>query len=387
MKKICMVVYAYYFTDARVKGYVKYLAKRGFEIDILALKEPGKKMKKEKISKKITIYYLTSKYIGESISVYIWSYLKFFIAAFWKLNQLWLKNKYRIIHIHNMPNFIIFAAIISKIFGCKLILDMHDFMSLNFRNKYGNNKLLTILLNIEEKLSSHFANKIICAVHFQQDSLVNERRINKKKITVIMNLPDLDIFKKDGAQKNSSRFNIIYHGTVAYRLGLDLILKAIARAKNSIPVKFFLYGTGDYMEECLKIIKKENLQNIVYASKSFFAVEDLPKLLMDKNLGIIGMRNLVVTQYGLPVKMMEYMAMHIPVIAPRLRNISYYFNENLVCFYEPENIDDLADKIIFLYNSPEKRKELSNYAFDYIKKHNWEQEFNKYMEIISEYRR
>ncbi|GAJ18252.1 unnamed protein product, partial [marine sediment metagenome] len=143
------------------------------------------------------------------------------------------------------------------------------------------------------------------------------------------------------------------------------------------------YGTGDYMEECLKIIKEENLQNIVYASKSFFAVEDLPYLLKDKDLGIIGNRNLPVAKYLLPVKMLEYMASGIPVITPRLENISYYFNESMVCFYKPGNIDDLANKIVYLYSHPEARGKIKESAYEFIQKNNWQVEERKYYSLIS----
>lgn len=385
--KVCMVVYAYYFTDARVKGYVKYLAKKGIKVDILALKEPDKKLKKEKISSNIEIYYLTDKYIGKSVLGYIWSYLKFFIFAFWKLTLLWRKNHYPIIHIHNMPNFIVFSAVIPKILGAKIILDMHDIMSLNYQSKYGNSKL-GAFLGAEERLSSFFANKIICADHFQKDFLIKKRGINKNKISVIMNFPYLDIFKYNiEKRQNKSILNIVYHGTITYRLGIDLILKAIAKVKDSIPIKFYLYGTGDYMEECLKLITQEKLQDIVHTSKRFFAMENLPNLLKDKDLGIIGNRKLTISQYLLPVKMMEYMAMGIPVIAPRLSNISHYFNENMLCFYEPENVDDLADKIIYLYKNKKIRSKLVKNAYTYIQQHNWKQEFNKYMEMIYEFRK
>lgn len=381
--RICMVVYAYYFTDARVKGYSICLAEKGINVDILSLKEPFKRMKKERINEKITVYYLTEKYIGENIMAYLWSYIKFFFAAFWKLSILWLRNRYEVIHIHNMPNFIVFTAFIPKIFGSKLILDMHDIMSLTFKDKYPSKKIFTSLIKMEERVSSYFVNRILCADDFQKDFLIKERKISEKKITVIMNFPNLRVFKPHKKKKRNLYFKVVYHGTIAYRLGVDVILKAIAKIKDLIPIKFFLYGTGDYMEKCLEIIKNKNLQNTVYASKSFFSVEELPELLRDKDVGIIGNRKIPITKYLLPVKMMEYMAMGIPVIAPYLENIAYYFNEKMVCFYNPEDTDDLARKIILLYRSSKKRRRLYINALHYIKKHNWEQEFNKYMGVIN----
>jgi hypothetical protein len=46
----------------------------------------------------------------------------------------------------------------------------------------------------------------------------------------------------------------------------------------------------------------------------------------------------------LPVKLMEYVALGIPVVAPRLRTISRYFSDDMVAFYEPEDVASLAER-------------------------------------------
>jgi glycosyltransferase involved in cell wall biosynthesis len=382
-----MILYGYYLTDARVKNYVRFLSKRGIGVDILALREPDRDMGKEELSDKVTIYYLTGKYIGKNIYGFLWSYLIFFVFAFSKLTMLWAKHKYKIIGIHNMPNFIVFTAVFPRLFGSKVILDMHDIMSLNYQSTFGDKKLLINLLRIEETISAHFSNRVICADHYQEEFLINERGIDKGKTSVIMNRPALDIFEyRDQTNDDDVDFNIVYHGTITYRLGLDIIIKAIAKVKDAIPVKFYLYGTGDYMDECLTLIAQEGLQDTVHANRKFLPLEDMPDMLRDMDLGIVSNnRKAAIARYFLPVKMMEYMAMKIPVIAPKLENIANYFSEEIVCFYKPEDIDDLAENIVLLYKNKEKRRRLSEQAYDYIKMHNWEQEFDKYMGIIDEY--
>jgi len=383
--KVCMLAYAYYFTDARIKAYANSLLNIGISVDVLSLKEPNKNISIER-SDGLQIYYLSSKYIGKNKIHYILSYIKFFVLALLKVSILQTKSHYRIIHIHNMPNFIVFSAIVPKILGAKIILDMHDIMSQNFIERFKSKGLFLKLLKYEEKLSCKFADIIICADMFQKKFLIYNRNVNPDKIHIMMNLPDIKIFYPRGEKTLAKEkyFNIVYHGTITYRLGIDIILKAILKVKEFIPCRFFLYGTGDYLGECLKIIGENHLDDIVFASKKFFRVEDLPILLKDKALGIIGNRKSEAAKYMLPVKMMEYMAMNIPVIAPRVENISYYFDESLVCFYEPENISDLADKIIYLYEHSDERKKLSANAYGFIQKHNWQMEEKKYYSLIDE---
>ena len=353
--RVCMVAYAYYFTDARIKGYVNSLIKRGINVDVLSLKEPGKTIKKEG-NGNLTIYYLSNKYVGKNQVKYVMSYMKFFLIAFIQLFALYVKNKYQIIHIHNMPNFIVFTAIFPKFFGSKLILDMHDIMSKNFIEKFGNKWLFDFLLRIEESLSSNFANNIICADHTQKDYLVKKRKIPTEKITVIMNLPDIKIFKyKDRISKNK-HLNIVYHGTITHRLGIDILIESVAIASKKIPVKFFIYGTGDYLDNAMEIVEDMGLKEDISFSKKFFRVEEIPDILQNKHLAIIGNRKNEATKYMVPVKMMEYMASGIPVIVPKLSNITRYFSDEQVCFYEPENVESLSNKIIYLINTLKKEE-------------------------------
>lgn len=380
-----MVNYSYYFTDARIKGYVNYLGQLGHTVDVLTLKEPHNLEMYKPVSDFISIYYLTKKYIGRGYVPYIFSYFKFFITATWTLTRLWIKKGFHVIHVNNIPNFIVFTTVLPRIFGVKVILDMHDIMSQLYVEKFGNNKIVARLLALEEIMSAKYANYILCADDFQKDFLIRNRGLPAEKIQVILNLPDLEIFQNTDTHNpisSTGPFNIVYHGTITYRLGIDLILRAIAKIKDQIEVKLFLFGAGDYMDECLNVIEDLGLRDIVHASNKFFNVEDLPDLLHGMHLGVIGNRISSATKHMLPVKLMEYMALRIPVVVPNIPNIRHYFSEKCVCYYEPENIDDLSRKIIMLVHSSERRSDLANCAYDFIRVNNWDKEFGKYMDIL-----
>jgi glycosyltransferase involved in cell wall biosynthesis len=62
----------------------------------------------------------------------------------------------------------------------------------------------------------------------------------------------------------------------------------------------------------------------------------------------------------------------IPVIAPRLLAIQYYFGEDQVVYYEPGDVDELADSICRLYADPGKRAELARKSAEFAKEFNWD---------------
>src|SRR5690606_15213193 len=128
---------------------------------------------------------------------------------------------------HNMPNLLVFAAIIQKLCGARLILDVHDLMAANYMAKFDVNddSLPVRILNLEQRLSARFADHVICADHNQRDYLVEHCRVEYQKITVLMNLPNVELFRHITTNReNGDKFRIVYHGTIAHRLGIDLIL-------------------------------------------------------------------------------------------------------------------------------------------------------------------
>ena len=101
------------------------------------------------------------------------------------------------------------------------------------------------------------------------------------------------------------------------------------------------------------------------------------------DIGIIGNRKDMATELMLPVKMLEYIAMGIPVVAPKLKTIEYYFNEKMLCFYEPENVESMADAIYKLYKDEKLRKKQAKNAKTFLDKYGWE---THKMDLINLYR-
>ena len=101
------------------------------------------------------------------------------------------------------------------------------------------------------------------------------------------------------------------------------------------------------------------------------------------DLGVIGNRKGNATELMFPVKMLEYVALEIPIVASRLRCIEHYFSEDMITYFEPENVNSLADAILKLYLDESKRKKQAKAAKKYLEKYGWEKHK---MDLINLYR-
>lgn len=387
-KQICMIAYTNYPSDARVRREAETLAATGeFDVTFLCLQENG--IAKSYELEKVRVVELdVRKYRGHNKFSHIMSYLKFLFLAFCRCNRQLFSGTLDVVHVHNMPNFLVLAGILPRISGKKMILDVHDSTPETYFARYGENanNVLFKLLCWEEAICCGLAHKVICVNHVQRDELV-ERGIPSKKVAISLNVPDPKWFEGKGVapgDRDGKKLKMIYHGTIAKRLGIDLAVRAFARiCSNDSDMEFHILGAGESMDECLEITSLLNLDGHVHFSQKMLPLESLLDILKDMDVGIVANRKNAATKLMLPVKMLEYIALGIPVVVPRLKAIEYYFTDDMVSYFEPENIDSLSQAILNLFRDAHRRKSQAEKARTFLDRYGWE---NHKMELIALYR-
>ena len=121
------------------------------------------------------------------------SYLRFLLAASTSCLRLLISGKLDVVHVHNLPDFLVFAGLVPRLAGRKVVLDIHDSVPETFAAKFSDAPLVHRLLCLEERLSAAVAHKVICVNHPQRATLV-ARGIPDSKTFISMNVPDPRIF-------------------------------------------------------------------------------------------------------------------------------------------------------------------------------------------------
>ena len=152
-------------------------------------------------------------------------------------------RRYDLVHVHNMPDFLVFSALVPKLLGARVILDLHDPMPELMMTIYGLNQQSPAvrLLKIVEKLSLGFADAVL-TVNEACKKIFSNRSCAPTKVTVVMNSPDPDIFRYRSAPPElsvrrdvSKPFVIMYHGSLVERHGLDIAIAALGKVRKTIP--------------------------------------------------------------------------------------------------------------------------------------------------------
>ena len=384
--KICMIAYTHYPTDSRVRREAEALVDRGDKVVVICLGE--KHTAEQETLNGVTMEKIRhGRYRGGNALQYIIAYLKFFFAASFRVTRLYLKNRYPVIQVHTMPDFMVFTTMIPRLLGAKIILDVHDLMPELYQSKFGYSAKHPIIRALvwSENASIWFAHKAI-AVHTPHLEALVSHGNRKDKFIELLNLPDEKLYTKEDtsiAPETDKTFRLVYHGTISRRHGLDVAIRAVAAVEDAIPnIRFEITGDGDDVDRIISLTADLTLTNIVKINKGMVPMEELVPRLRQAHIGIVPIILDSFTQYMLPVKLLEYTALGVPVICTRTKTIETYFDESMVAFFSSGNPDELASHILVLYQDSKKRENQAQQAERFLHTYNWQSQKNKYIQLI-----
>jgi glycosyltransferase involved in cell wall biosynthesis len=354
-KRHCMVVHKYYpVGETRVEREALALIDHGHEVDVICLRADGEPPIDNVDG--VSIYRLPLKRHGRGGRAgQLLEYLAFFILVFGKLLALHRRRRL-------MPEF--YASLTGS-----------DMTSWTVR-----------LVVWQEKFSCRFADHVITVTDIWKETLI-KRGVPAHKVSVVMNLADARIFHHSPAAelrtKSEDCFNLIYHGTFTHRYGVDLILRAIDKVRRQIPgIHLTLLGGGELRDGLEELLSELNLHDHVYLSQDFIPAVKLPKMIRESDIGIVPNRSDIFTDGLLPTKLMEYVALGTPVIAARTPTIAAYFDETMLQFFRPGDVDDLAECILALHADRSRLTQFVRNSDMFNQKYNWTRVAADYVALV-----
>ncbi|MBM4118099.1 glycosyltransferase family 4 protein [bacterium] len=386
MLRVAMVAYTYYASDPRVRREAEALAERGDAVDVFCLRAPGEPAWER--CRGVRVRHLPlARYRGGKPVLYVGSYFLFFLLALVAVGGAHLRRPYALVHANNMPDFMAFTGLVPRLGGRPLILDIHDTMPEIYQGKFGvgPGHPLIRLLRLQERWSARLASRVLTSEHTKREALI-AHGLPAAKIAVLLNVPDPRLFPQGqprAARPPADGFRLVFHGTLAERLGVDLALRAVALLGARIPgLRLDLIGDGDLRPALLALRDELGLDGQVRFSDGMVPVEALPALLAEADLGIIPTREEIGTRYMLPTKLLEYAALGIPAVVAPTHTIRYYFDESQVAFFTPGSPESLAETILALYRDPERRAQLAAGAARFGERYAWAQHKQVYLDLV-----
>jgi len=383
----CVIAYTFLDADFRVRRYVEYLVDRGYEVDVIALRKSGE----ERIGRRngITTFRIRERRSNEKgILNYAFNILMFFLKGTFVLFSRTWKVRYGVVHIHNVPDFLIFMGALPKWRGAKLILDIHDILPEFFCRKFGKNlrSFPARILFLLEKMSVRFADHVIVANDLWREKILLRCGLPPSKCTSLLNYPDVEYFRFPRSQQKKNGFLMIYPGTISYHHGVDIAIHALGMLEKEIPnIRFDIYANRssnlEHVDRIKALVREKKLDDFVTIHQPL-SLRRLGEIFVNADVGIIPKRGGMFAEEAFSTKMLEFMAAGLPVVASRTKIDEYYFDDSMVSYFEPENASDLAERIREIYTNPAGARKRAEKSLEFVGRNNWNTKKCIYEDIL-----
>jgi glycosyltransferase involved in cell wall biosynthesis len=385
-KRVGLVVLSAYPFDPRPRRTADVLVREGMSVDYICVAD-GKAPWREKTNG-INVFRVPINHQRGGKLGYSYQYSAFILASAAILAARSRRRRYDLVFVNNMPDILVMSALLPKMFGAKVILDLHDPMPELMMTIFGKDpgSKSVRLLKFLEKWSAARANRVLVP-NVACRRLLASRSCPEDRIAVMMNSPDESIFTFSAARLRSSLSNkpvvVMYHGTLVERNGLDIAIEAFARLRNQLPrAQLHIYGRATpFLERVMQLAREHDLQkNVLHFGQK--PLEQIVSAIDACDVGLIPNRHNAFTHINTPTRIFEYLARGKPVIAPRTAGIQDYFNEASLLFFEPGNAEELARQIEFVSSHPREALTITERGQQVYLAHTWKQEGQTLVRLV-----
>jgi len=380
--RVCMIAYTYYESDNRVRRYAEALAKRGDQVDVVALQGNG--LEKHEVLYGVNVYRIQKRIINEKHKLqYLLRILIFLIKSGIFVTKKHFRTRYNVLHIHSVPDFQVFCALIPKLMNAKIILDIHDIVPEFYTSKFhvSKNSFIFKALVFLERISIAFSDHVIIANHIWEKRILS-RSVNRDKCSVVLNYPDPALFHSRSSSRDPNKLVFVYPGTLAWHQGIDIALRAFVIIKDELEnAEFHIYGDGPVRKDLELLASELGLGNrIVF--RSLIPIDQVADVMVNADIGLVPKRNDSFGGEAFSTKIFEFMSLGVPVVVAATTIDKYYFNDSVVTFFEPENEKDLARAMLLLSRDKEQRTLQAQRALEFVDQYSWDRNKQEYFNLV-----
>ncbi len=385
MARVCVISKSHLPFDARVVREAGALAGAGHVVDVICGQFAEQPFRER--AGNITIYRLPIARRRGSKLRYAFEFVTFQLGAAALAGWLHLRHAYDVVETTSLPDWLVFAAIVPKVLGARVLLDLHDPAPEYDMTKYGvgpDHRSVRLLAFLEQA-SIRFADFVTtCSEQMRQRYA--ERGAPLEKIAVVLNSFDEDRYQPERivpAPRTEGEFVLISHGTIEPNYGLDVVVRAVHLLRDKIPgLRFEIYGDGTHRETVRALSRELGLDEQVRFSDGFRPMEEVLPRIAAADVGIVAVRRDAFRDITLCIKMFDFVSLRRPVVISRTSAVEAYFGDGCFELFESGDERDLARAILALYQDPARRRRLVERATLTNEPYRWVHQGRRYLEIV-----
>jgi glycosyltransferase involved in cell wall biosynthesis len=348
--------------DRRVMQEARTLAAAGYTVSIICPKAPGYERSFENVDG-IDIHRHALPREADGFLGYVLEYSVALFMEFWLSLKVLFGRGFDIIHACNPPDTIFMIGGFYKMFGKRFVFDHHDINPELYEAKFGRRGLGRKLLVALERMTFNTADIVISTNESYRRIALTRGGVDPDDVFVVRSGPDLTRLKvvpPNPALKKGREYLVGYVGVMGKQEGIDLLLQAvqlIVKHLGRTDIQFGLVGGGTELEAMRQLAK--DLDIAEYVTFTGRAPDDeLLEMLNTADICVNPDRANDMNDASTMNKVMEYMALGKPLVQFDLTE-GRVSAGGAAWYARPNDVADLAQKIVSLLADPQQRKYMS----------------------------
>ncbi len=342
MARVLVIRQHYFPLDIRVRREVEALLSDGHEVDVICLARSGERWHERWKGVRVVRLPFDLRH-GGSLG-YLLKYGVFGLAAGALAAALHLRRRYRFVQVHSLPDPLVFAALVPRLGGARVLLDLHETMPEFFATRFGLSTEAPVvrLVAVAEQASIRFATHVITCTEEMKDAFV-ARGAPPDKIDIVLNSADESIFdieRYPPQPRQDGRFVLMVHGSVEERYGIDTTIQALALLADEIPgLELQVYGRGSYLPELERLAEDLGVSDRVSFQREWVPIDQVVEALARADAGVVAMKRDAFRDLTHCNKMYELVTMRRPAVVSRTRSVETYFGEESFAWFHSNAVD------------------------------------------------
>lgn len=342
MKRILVVSHSFLANDPRVRRGVQAFLDDGWVVDGLfldeSLRDGDLRTWRVPIARK-----------QGGIARYAFEYGAFFAAMFVWVAWRALIHRPDVVYVNSPPDFFAVAALPAKVFGARIVLDIHDPMPELLNAKGRSSQLAYRMLTWQERVGAKAADSLI-TVHEPLADLIRTRLVDAE-FAIVMNVPDPAGWPELEWSPRSR--TLVYAGTIANRYGLDDLIRSLDAVRSDIPrLRLRVVGDGEDLESLRSLVADLDLVDRVdFVGRVPYS--EIRSHLDGAWLGVNVPKPDDLGELSFSNKVVEWVNIGLPVLASRTTTMERYFPEGSLLYTTGGDIDAISDSLRHADGLPE----------------------------------
>lgn len=370
-----MVHAQYPLGEPRVEREARAAVEAGHVVDVICLRALGEPA--SATIEGIHVRRLPVEHVrGAGAIQMIREYVGFTIRAAVETARLHRQHPIDVVQVHAPPDFLIASALMPRLGGSGVVLDIHDLSPDMFGARFGNRhvaRLVQACLRVVERTACAFADRVI-TVHDAYRRELIAHGVPSERIEVVMNAADTEAVSRARATVSGPEddFVVAYHGTITDWYGVDLLVQAVAQLEPRVPaIRALVLGDGDALPRAEVLARELGIDDRFRFSRAYLPHDEVLSAVATASCGVIPNRPTRLNRFALSSKLLEYVALGIPAVVARLETLAAHFSDDEVTYFTPGDARSLAEAIAWIADNPAEARARADRARVRAEAYSW----------------